>query len=130
MSFEIAGRIKKIRQERDLNQETLAKKAEISRTYLSQIESGAATNVSAAVLQRIALALEVKPSFLLGEDSSKPYIDSSLVEYAMDYELDFSDLVQLDKLAFRGDRPKTKEEWKQLHDAVKEVLEKIENNKK
>lgn len=63
---EIGQRIVKLRKQQKLTQEDLAGLAEIDRSYLSEIENGY-KNISVQTLKKIADALEIKLSVLLGE---------------------------------------------------------------
>ncbi|WP_342686252.1 MULTISPECIES: helix-turn-helix transcriptional regulator [unclassified Methanoculleus] len=56
--------IKEIRSERSLSQEILAKKSNLDRTYISQIETGKKSPTLSTVF-KIAHALDVLPSELL-----------------------------------------------------------------
>ncbi|HUS02225.1 MAG TPA: helix-turn-helix transcriptional regulator [Chitinophagaceae bacterium] len=57
----IGQRIKELRKELDLSQEALAYKAEVDRTYVTDVENGR-RNVSVEILERIIKALEVSIS--------------------------------------------------------------------
>lgn len=59
-----AGRVTIARHAAKLSKRELADAAGLSRPYVTQIESGARTNVSADALARLALALGVQPSDL------------------------------------------------------------------
>ena len=61
---QVAGNIKRIRNERGLTQQGLADKAKINRVYLAQLE-GQARTPSLAMLGRLAKALKVKAGALL-----------------------------------------------------------------
>jgi transcriptional regulator with XRE-family HTH domain len=63
MSF--GAMLKRLREERGLTQEALAKKARVHRVYVAQLETGAKDNPSLAVAQRIARALGVAVTDLL-----------------------------------------------------------------
>ena len=54
----IGQRIKELRKELSLSQEALAYKAEVDRTYVTDVENGR-RNVSVEILERIIKALEV-----------------------------------------------------------------------
>ncbi|MFH1371737.1 MAG: helix-turn-helix transcriptional regulator [Planctomycetota bacterium] len=56
--------VRQRRQEMGLSQEELAAKAGLNRTYIGDIERGT-RNVALVNIFRLALALEIKPSFLL-----------------------------------------------------------------
>jgi transcriptional regulator with XRE-family HTH domain len=60
----VGARIKNLRLEADLSQETLSDRCGIYRTYLSRIESGSA-NPTLVVLVALAHSLGVKPYELL-----------------------------------------------------------------
>ena len=65
--YEIGQRIRKCRRDRNLTQEELAEKVDISTTHMSHIETGA-TKLSLAVLVSIACALNVSTDTLLFEE--------------------------------------------------------------
>jgi transcriptional regulator with XRE-family HTH domain len=58
--------IKALRQAAGLNQPELAKKAKVSTAYIGQLEAGQKRNPSLDVLKRIARALGVPVTELLG----------------------------------------------------------------
>jgi len=57
--------IKRLRTERKMSQQVLAKRAKITQALLSMLESGVFKNPTLDVLRRLAKALKVKPSALL-----------------------------------------------------------------
>ncbi len=59
-----AMRLKKLRTERNLTQDSLAKKAQISREYVARLEGGR-QNPTLSTLQKLAKALKVKVGDLL-----------------------------------------------------------------
>jgi len=59
-------RIKELRKLKGLSQERLANNAEIDRTYLPSIEKGE-RNVSIEVVEKLAIALDVKIKDLFNE---------------------------------------------------------------
>lgn len=67
---ELGDKIKKLRKEKGLTQEMLAKKAEISRATLSKLENGYFSKISVATLENIlsilgySLNIEVKNPFV------------------------------------------------------------------
>ncbi len=58
--------LKALREGRGLNQVELAKKAKVTTAYISLLEAGKKKNPSLAVLQRLAKALGVPVTELLG----------------------------------------------------------------
>ena len=66
ISIEIGQRIREIRKNNGLTQEDLAGLAEIDRSFLSEIENGH-KNISVEILKKIADALKVRVSLILGD---------------------------------------------------------------
>ena len=63
---QIAAMLKARREEKGLTQTGLAKRAKVSQAYVASIEAGARKNPSLAVLQKLAKALGVSVTELLG----------------------------------------------------------------
>lgn len=68
----IAERVRRLRESRQWNQKELAERADVSRSLLSKLESGAQTEPSAVHLQRIATALGVPLSDLTDPPPAVP----------------------------------------------------------
>lgn len=62
----MAQRILLCRRDLDWKQEELSAKSGISRTYISEVERGQITNVGIEVIEALAKALGVSPSYLIG----------------------------------------------------------------
>ena len=58
IKLKIGQRIKELRKELNLSQEGLAYKAEVDRTYVTDVENGR-RNVSVEILERIIAALKI-----------------------------------------------------------------------
>jgi transcriptional regulator with XRE-family HTH domain len=58
IKLKVGQRIKELRLGLKLSQEALANKAEVDRTYMTDVENGR-RNISVEVLERIIIALEV-----------------------------------------------------------------------
>ena len=58
IKLKIGQRIRELRKELEISQEALAYKAEVDRTYVTDVENGR-RNVSVEILERIIKALEV-----------------------------------------------------------------------
>lgn len=58
IKLKIGQRIKELRKELELSQESLANKAEVDRTYVTDVENGR-RNVSVEILERLIKALAV-----------------------------------------------------------------------
>ena len=63
----LADSVKRLRKERGLSQDQLARKADITYTTLAKIESGANQNPTIKTLQGIAKALDVTLDELVSE---------------------------------------------------------------
>jgi transcriptional regulator with XRE-family HTH domain len=61
IKLKVGQRIRELRKELELSQEGLALKAEVDRTYVTDVEAGR-RNVSLEVLERLIKALEVSVS--------------------------------------------------------------------
>jgi transcriptional regulator with XRE-family HTH domain len=68
----ISENVRRIRKNKDLSQDKLAKIAGITLTTLVKIESGTNDNPTIKTLKKIAAALEVTVNDLLAEESGKP----------------------------------------------------------
>ena len=58
IKLKVGQRIKELRKELELSQEALAYKAEVDRTYVTDVENGR-SNVSVEILERLIKALEI-----------------------------------------------------------------------
>ncbi|MBA4196117.1 MAG: transcriptional regulator [Chitinophaga sp.] len=71
IKLKIGQRIKSLRKQNGLSQESLAYKAEVDRTYVTDVENGR-RNVSVEILERLIIALEVSFSdFFNAKDFKK-----------------------------------------------------------
>lgn len=61
-------RIEEVRRAKKMSQEELASKADISRTIISGLETGAITVTTTKTLEKIAAALEVRISDIFFDD--------------------------------------------------------------
>lgn len=61
IKLKIGQRIRELRKNLQLSQETLAYKAEVDRTYMTDVENGR-RNISVENLEKIILALEISVS--------------------------------------------------------------------
>lgn len=61
-------KIKEIREKKKMSQEELAIKSGVSRTIISNLESGNIINTTASTISKIAKALEVKVSDIFFDD--------------------------------------------------------------
>ena len=128
-------RIREIREKRSLTQEQLAKQAAMSKGFLSDVENNK-RNIGSQGLLRIANALGASVDYLLAGKAAESVeneqilIPPELSRAAEELNLSYSDTLDLLKtfnsaVARRGDKFRKElnvEEWKKLHDAIKEVF--------
>ena len=133
----VGERIRKSRQERGYTQERLAREADISAGFVSELEKGN-RNVSAENLLRIAHALQVSLDYLMkGEPTPAPgtfpksvQFPVSFAEFARKERLPFDVACAIfeAKLQFIANRRDSGDEdleafdWKGFYDAVKDYL--------
>jgi len=127
----LAIRIREGRELAGLTLDQLAEKAEISKTYLWELEHDAKSQKkpSADVLLRIAQALSITIADLLSlpsvrVDETNIDLSASLIEFRKLMEqlgepLTENDLRDLATMHFRGGQPKSKEDWHDLYRLLK-----------
>jgi transcriptional regulator with XRE-family HTH domain len=123
----LAENLRKFREKEGLSLDQVAKKADISKAYLWELErdTEGAKKPSAVVLMRIAAALSKTLADLLSLPSVQTTegpreIPASLVSFrdrlkSQGTELTESDLQDLAMTRFRGGQPQTVDEWHQLY---------------
>ena len=129
--MDIPARLNELRESKGFSVRALARMAGLSQPYLRQIELGIKSNPSAAVLQKLAVALGVTVADIMGtsveipEDSLKG-IPKSLVEFARKKGkaagLRQEDIEMLKGIHFRGRRPKKAEDWELIFLLLKRLL--------
>ena len=128
-------RIREIREKRGLTQGQLAKTADISKGFLSDVENNK-RNIGSQGLLRIANELGASVDYLLAGrvtenvENVQIIIPQELSQAAEDLNLSYSDTIDLlntcnSAVARRGKEYRkelTVEEWKKLYGAIKEVF--------
>jgi transcriptional regulator with XRE-family HTH domain len=118
-----------------MTQEQLAKRAELSKGFLSDVENDK-RNIGSQGLLRIANELGASVDYVLagkiveGAETEQILIPQELSQAAEELNLSYSDTLDLLKtfnsaVARRGDKYRkelTVEGWKKLHEAIKEVF--------
>lgn len=117
-------RIRRFREEQGLSPSELAARAGVSKSYLSELENGDGTarGPSADVLYRIAKALGVAMSDLLGRPiiiQPKHERPTSLLAFAREENLPEADIEMLAGIEFRGEQPRTPERWRFIYQAIR-----------
>ncbi len=123
----LAEKLRKLREEKGLSLDELATKANISKTYLWELErdSAGTKKPSADVLLRVANALSTTLAELMSLDTvmvqdAPVQLPPSLAEFrdrmqAQKTPLTLDDLRDLAVMKFRGGQPQTADEWHQLY---------------
>jgi XRE family transcriptional regulator of biofilm formation len=120
----LGERIKRFRGDAGLTPSQLAERAEVSKSYISSLESETEPErrPSADILYRLAKALGVAMSDLLG----KPVLidqpaerSAELLAFAKEYRLPEADINMLASIQFRGERPRTVARWRFIYEAIK-----------
>ena len=120
---ELGTEVVRRRRELGWNQDELADKADLSRTYISLIERGEAVNVTRRVLEKLSEVLDLPISRLIGESGpSDLLISPALKQFALEHHLSLDTVDRLIKIPRRGQEPRNAEEWRLLYDAVKQWL--------
>ncbi|MGH3950027.1 MAG: helix-turn-helix domain-containing protein [Pseudonocardiaceae bacterium] len=118
----LGARIREYRLEKGLNQAALAEGARLSKTYISELESGAGRRPSGEVLLRIADALGVTIADLLGRSvlpALTQELPDGLAEFATNHKLPEADVAMLASIRFRGEPPRTARRWQHIYDAIR-----------
>lgn len=119
----LAGRLRATRIERGMALTELARRAQLSRSYLHALESGGSADgptPTASVLYRIAQQLGVSIADLVEReprqlaDIDDASIPGGLLEAARELGLTKADVRQLAAIRFRGRQPQSVERWKLL----------------
>ena len=84
--MEIGQKIKKARLERGLTQQELGNMVGVQKSAIAKYESGRVVNIKRSTLQKIAGALNIRPSELLFNESPKDTADLH-VRIITDFEL-------------------------------------------
>lgn len=120
----LGTRIKQRREQKGIPAAELARLAEISKPYLSELENGHAARPSVAVLFRIAKALGTTAADLMGEEiqPTNGTISPTLREFAASEGLPAEDVRMLARIRFRGEQPQTPEDWRFLYESIKRSI--------
>jgi transcriptional regulator with XRE-family HTH domain len=108
----------------------LAEESTVSKAYLSDLENGSAGKPNIQYVYSVASALEVTLDELLGdakpraqrhEKRSETELPSGLLDLKKEMQLTDEDVQMLASVNFRGHRPRDKEGWRFLLQALRMV---------
>lgn len=119
----LGERIRRYREDKQWTLSELARRAEISKAYLFQLESGQSKRPSGETLYKVARALGVTMADLLGKQMVRKQeveIPPSLREFAKAHpDIPESDIEMLATIKFRGDRPRSPARWEYIYRSIK-----------
>ena len=122
--MELSERIQIRMREKGWRLADLARETKIAKGYLWEILSGKAKRPSASTLYEIARALGTSIADLLGREadvsqSTAFKIPTSLRELVAEENIPQEDVQMLVSINFRGEQPKTKDDWKFLYESIR-----------
>jgi transcriptional regulator with XRE-family HTH domain len=124
----LADQLRKYRRIRGLSMAELARRAQVSRGYISQLEKDVdAVHPSADVLYRIAFALgtsvgELLEKKIMSTEDELTEIPEELRQFAVVKQLPDEDIKMLARIKYRGHQPKTVEDWEYLYQSIKRSI--------
>jgi transcriptional regulator with XRE-family HTH domain len=123
----LGERLRELRVRQALSLSEVARRAQISKAYLSQLEHGESTQPSYEVLVRLATALGSGVSELTGrpavwEPNESGPLPTSLRAFAEQVDLPDTDVSMLSKIHFRGKQPKVPEDWAHIYETIKRTI--------
>lgn len=126
MTTSFGQRLRWQREERGLSLDQLASRAGISRAYLWKLEKKPDANPSIDLVDRLAEALSITSSELIGDDrktpEGQPSIPAPLQELQQQRKLADAEVEDLARIQFRGRRPATSEDWELLYLQLRRIL--------
>jgi transcriptional regulator with XRE-family HTH domain len=124
----LGHRIRFLRQGKEWSLADLAKESGLSKAYLSDIENGSAGKPNIQYIYSISVAFGLTLNELLEENSARPEssrtkrkeseLPAGLKELQGELKLSDDDVEMLAEINFRGKRPKDKEGWRFLIEAL------------
>lgn len=118
--------LKRSRKRQGLSLSEVARRANISKAYLSQLEHGESKQPSYDVLSRLALVLGNSVAQLTGAGTWDPgqldKVPASLRTFAQRTSLPEGDLTMLAKIHYRGKRPQTPDDWAHIYETIKRTI--------
>ena len=131
----LGQKIRKLRENKGISLNQLAKKAGISKAYLSQLENDVSKQPSAEILLKIASAFSMtiadlldQPVRVIAEDFEDEDIPNVLREFinkrGEPLDIQREDVRMLMNLRYRGNQPKTIEDWEHILQTIRFVMKK------
>ena len=120
----LADQLRKYRRIKGLSMAELARRAQVSRGYISQLEKDVDTvRPSADVLYRIAFALgtsvgELLEKKIMSTEDELTEIPEELRQFAVAEQLPDEDIKMLARIKYRGHQPRTVKDWAYLYESI------------
>jgi transcriptional regulator with XRE-family HTH domain len=123
----LAERLARLREKQGISLSEVARRAQISKAYLSQLERGESKQPSYEVLGRLATALGSSAEELIGrrgswDPSEHEPVPASLRAFATQSGLPDVDIQMLAKIHYRGKRPRDPGDWAHLYETIKRTI--------
>jgi transcriptional regulator with XRE-family HTH domain len=123
----LARRLREVRGHQDLALSEVARRASISKAYLSQLEHGTSSHPSYDVIVRLATALGITVGELTGrpavwEPTEAEQMPASLRAFAEGADIPKTDVSMLSKIHFRGKRPRSPEDWAHIYETIRRTI--------
>lgn len=123
MNDHIGLTIKRLREQQDMTITELSRISGVSRSYIHLIEKGE-NNPTSDKLDELAKALGAEYGIQGEEDyEGNEDIPESLKQFAMEYNVPYSDVLMLSRIQYRGKRPNDIIAWKMLYNLIKSATE-------
>lgn len=123
---EFGERIRSLRGESNMSLSELARQAQVSKSYLSQIERGQVSRPSAEMLHRLAAVLGSSVAALLGKEIGNEHtevaVSKTLLKFAQEEGLSEEEVVMLARIRYRGKQAQSVADWRYLHESIKRSL--------
>jgi XRE family transcriptional regulator of biofilm formation len=124
----LADQLRKYRRLRGLSMAELARRAQVSRGYISQLEKNVDTiRPSVDVLYRIAFALgtsigELLEKKIMSTEDELTEIPEELRQFAVAEQLPDEDIKMLAQIKYRGHQPRTVKDWGYLYESIQRSI--------
>lgn len=111
-----------------MTQQTLERRAQLSRNYISAIERGEAHNLTLHALVRLAEALSISLLELLAPPTLHPthkptrggiVVSESLCEFGLKEKLSYETVDRLARIPWGDKEPMTVEEWHEVYEGIR-----------
>jgi transcriptional regulator with XRE-family HTH domain len=127
MADRLAQCLTRLREKEGLSLSEVARRAQISKAYLSQLEHGESKQPSYEVLDRLATALGASVEVLTGrrgswDPSEHEPVPASLRAFASQSGLPNVDIEMLSRIHYRGKRPRDPADWAHLYETIKRTI--------